>query len=348
MTEPAQAVARGPHHGLSADAVIGHVYWRSHFPDTNGDGIGDCRGGLRVLEHYRAMGCTAIWLAPFFESPGKDFGYDVSDFFTPDPKFGSMDDVRALTAEAHRLGMKVLFDIVPCHTSDQHPLFQQARSSRDNPYHDWYLWAEGRNGGNEPPTNAVSVFAPRTDDPAKAEGSAWTHNAQTGEWYNHTFLPEQPALNWRNPAVKKYVVDIANFWLGQGFDGFRWDAAPHGVMAQDFALRDEEMLPVIDADDDPYNWFDHTLTKNVLENGENLSAVFVGDVVSRVRETNPEAYCVAESVVFDNEELLPFQEQGVDVLDFRFATVAPDPREIAQVLRDASIGQAQAPADASV
>jgi alpha-glucosidase len=173
------------------EAVIYQIYPRS-FQDTNGDGIGDLEGVRRRLPYLKNLGVDAIWLSPFYKSPMKDFGYDVADYTEVDPIFGTLEDFKALLAEAHALGLRVLIDLVPNHTSDQHPWFLESRSSRDNPKRNWYVWADpGPDGG--PPNNWQSFFG----------GPAWTLDEGTGQYYLHQFLPEQPDLNWRNPEVRE-------------------------------------------------------------------------------------------------------------------------------------------------
>jgi alpha-glucosidase len=196
--------------------VIYQIYPRS-FADSDGDGTGDLRGITAHLDHLndgtpRSLGVDAIWLSPFFPSPGFDFGYDVSDYCAIDPLFGTMADFDALVAEAHRRGIRILLDLVLNHTSHLHPWFAESRSSRDNPKRDWYLWRDaGRLGA--PPNNWESVFG----------GKAWTWDPRTGQYYYHMVLEQQPDLNWRNPKVRRAVMDVFRFWLDRGVDGFRLD-----------------------------------------------------------------------------------------------------------------------------
>jgi alpha-glucosidase len=203
-------------------AVIYQIYPRS-FQDSNGDGIGDLPGITQRLDHVAALGVDAIWISPFFKSPMADYGYDVEDYRQVDPIFGSLEDLDVLLEHAHARGLKLLVDLVPCHTSDRHPWFQEARVSRDNHRADWYVFAEPRPDGT-PPNNWLSVFG----------GVAWTWEPRRRQYYLHSFLPAQPALNWHNPAVAEAVVGEAEFWLERGVDGFRIDAI-------DFALHDEEL-----------------------------------------------------------------------------------------------------------
>ncbi|GLV47627.1 oligo-1,6-glucosidase [Thermus sp. LT1-2-5] len=211
------------------EAVIYQVYPRS-FQDTNGDGIGDLEGVRRRLPYLKSLGVDAIWLSPFYKSPMKDFGYDVADYCDVDPIFGSLEDFDRLMAEAHALGIRVLIDLVPNHTSSEHPWFQESRASRNSPKRDWYVWADPAPGGG-PPNNWQSFFG----------GPAWTLDEGTGQYYLHQFLPEQPDLNWRNPEVREAIYEVMRFWLRRGVDGFRVDTL--WLLAEDLLLRDEPGSP---------------------------------------------------------------------------------------------------------
>jgi len=192
------------------------VYTRS-FKDKNGDGVGDLAGVVEKLDYLsQTLGVDAIWVAAIYPSPMADFGYDVSNYTDVLPLFGDLPDFDELIAQAHRRGLKVIVDYVPNHSSDQHPWFIESRSSRTNAKRDWYMWADSRSDGS-PPNNWVSVFG----------GPAWEWDKATGQYYMHTFLKEQPDLNWRCPALKEAMFDVARFWLGRGVDGFRIDCAHH-------------------------------------------------------------------------------------------------------------------------
>lgn len=198
-------------------AVFYQIYPRS-FSDSNGDGIGDIRGIINKLVHLndgtpQSLGIDAIWFSPFFVSPQKDFGYDVADYCNIDPSYGTMEDFDDLVKECHKREIKVMLDLVVNHTSDQHPWFQESRSSRDNPKRDWYIWRDGR--GKKPPNNWRSIFS----------GSAWEWDEVTGQWYLHSFLKEQADLNWANPEVWSAIHDVIRFWLDRGTDGYRLDVA---------------------------------------------------------------------------------------------------------------------------
>jgi alpha-glucosidase len=199
------------------DGPVYHIYPRS-FRDATGDGVGDLRGIIEKLDYLndgtdRSLGVKGIWLSPIYLSPGRDVGYDVADHLAIDPIFGDSDDFDELVAECRRRGIHVILDLVVNHTSDLHAWFLESRSSRDNPRRDWYVWREPGARGR-PPNNWRSFFG----------GSAWTYDDDTGEYYLHTFLPEQPDLNWHNPEVREAALDVVRHWLERGVSGFRLDA----------------------------------------------------------------------------------------------------------------------------
>ena len=205
-------------------AVVYQIYPRS-FADSNGDGVGDLEGIRRRLDHLAWLGVDALWLSPFYRSPMKDFGYDVSDYCDVDPVFGSLADFDRLLADAHARGLRVLVDWVPNHTSDQHPWFVEARASREAPRRDWYVWRDG--SPDRPPNNWRAAFT---------NGPAWTWDEPTRQWYLHLFLPEQPDLDWGNPAVVAAMHETLRFWLARGVDGFRIDVVH--LLGKDPALPD--------------------------------------------------------------------------------------------------------------
>jgi alpha-glucosidase len=209
--------------------VIYQIYPRSFF-DSDGDGVGDLPGVIARLDYVAALGVDAIWLCPFFTSPQRDFGYDVSDHMAVDPLFGTLDDFDRLLADAHARGLKVLIDQVWSHTSNRHAWFTQSRASRTGPKSDWYVWADPRPDGT-PPNNWLSVFG----------GSAWTWEPRRRQYYLHHFLSDQPALNFHNPEVVDALLDIGRFWLERGVDGFRLDAVDW--MMHDSRLRDNPPAP---------------------------------------------------------------------------------------------------------
>jgi alpha-glucosidase len=212
--------ARAWHRG----ALIYQVYPRS-FLDTNADGIGDLKGIVSSLDYIAALGVDAIWVCPFFTSPMKDFGYDISDYRGVDPMFGTLADFDALIAAAHERGLKVMIDQVWSHSSDQHPWFGESRGDGLSAKADWYVWADPKADGS-PPNNWLSVFG----------GPAWTWEPRRRQYYLHHFLPSQPQLNLRNPDVVAALLDIGRFWLDRGVDGFRLDAID--FMFHDPLLRD--------------------------------------------------------------------------------------------------------------
>ena len=205
------------------------IYPRS-FQDSDGDGVGDLKGITQRLDHLKWLGINAVWVSPIFPSPMADFGYDISDYCDIHPLFGTMDDFDKLLEEVHARDMKLILDLVPNHTSNEHPWFLESRSSKDNPKRDWYIWKDPAEDGSEP-NNWLSVFG----------GSAWEWDEKTGQYYYHAFLKEQPDLNWRNPEVQKAMFDVMRFWLDKGVDGFRVDVMWH--MIKDDQFRDNPPNP---------------------------------------------------------------------------------------------------------
>lgn len=192
-------------------AVIYQVYPRSYY-DTNGDGIGDLPGITSKLDYIASLGVDAIWISPFFKSPMKDFGYDISDYRDVDPIFGTMDDFRKLLDEAHARGLKIILDQVWSHTSEEHDWFKESRMNKTNAKADWYIWADCKPDGT-PPNNWLSIFG----------GPAWTWDTRRQQYYCHHFLSSQPALNLWNPEVREEILNTARYWLDMGVDGFRLD-----------------------------------------------------------------------------------------------------------------------------
>jgi alpha-glucosidase len=196
------------------EGAVGYEVYLPSFADADGDGYGDLAGLRGRLEHLAWLGVDIVWVSPFYPSPMRDHGYDVSDYTDVHPRFGTLGDFDALLAKAHDLGLRLIIDLVPNHTSSEHRWFREARSSRDSPYRDYYIWRDpGPDGG--PPNNWVSHFG----------GPAWTYDEATGQYWLHLFLPDQPDLNWRNPAVAEEFDDILRFWFERGVDGFRIDVA---------------------------------------------------------------------------------------------------------------------------
>ena len=238
--------------------VIYQIYPRS-YQDSNGDGIGDLPGITRRLDYVASLGVDAIWLSPFFKSPMKDFGYDVSDYRDVDPMFGTLDDFRALVARAHELGLKVMIDQVLSHTSDQHPWFVQSRQNRTNPRADWYVWADPKKDGT-PPNNWLAIFG----------GSAWQWDTRRKQYYLHNFLTSQPDLNLHNRKVQDALLADMKFWLDLGVDGFRLDTVNfyfHNRSLQDNparGLHKEDSTSMNPAN--PYTWQWHRYDKTQPEN----------------------------------------------------------------------------------
>ena len=232
QSKPASAPQADPSVEWWRGAAIYQIYPRS-FMDANGDGIGDLPGITHKLDHVASLAVDAIWISPFFKSPMKDFGYDVSDYRDVDPIFGTLADFDALVGRAHELGLKILIDQVYSHTSDEHPWFVESRASRDNAKADWYVWADPKPDGT-PPSNWQSVFG----------GPAWTWDARRGQYYLHNFLSCQPQLNGHNPDVQEALLGVARFWLDRGVDGFRIDALNFAM--HDPQLRDNPPAPPTD------------------------------------------------------------------------------------------------------
>lgn len=191
-------------------AVVYQVYPKS-FNDTTGSGVGDLAGITEKLDYLKELGITVIWLSPVYESPGDDNGYDISDYEQIDPAFGTMEDMEQLIGEAKKRGIYIVMDLVVNHTSDEHEWFEEAKSSRDNPYRDYYIWRDPVDGGV--PNDLQSTFG----------GSAWEYSEETGQYYLHLFSKKQPDLNWENPAMRQDVYQMMNFWLDKGIGGFRLD-----------------------------------------------------------------------------------------------------------------------------
>ncbi|MCC1492377.1 alpha-amylase family glycosyl hydrolase [Cognatishimia sp. F0-27] len=243
-------------------AVIYQIYPRS-YQDSNGDGIGDLLGIANRLPHIASLGVDAIWISPFFTSPMKDFGYDVSDYCDVDPMFGSLADFDALVTQAHGHGVRIMIDLVLSHTSDQHPWFVESRSSRDNPKADWYVWSDPKPDGT-PPNNWLSIFG----------GSAWQWDSRREQYYLHNFLTSQPDLNFHCPQVQDALLDVVRFWLDRGVDGFRLDTINFYIHDKELRsnpplppeLRDDSIAPRVN----PYNHQEHIYSKNQPENLEFL------------------------------------------------------------------------------
>lgn len=251
-----------------------HIYPRS-FQDSNNDGIGDLKGITSRLDYLSdVLGVDAIWMSPFFASPMKDFGYDVSNYYAIDPDYGTLDDFRELIDKAHAKGIKVMTDLVPCHTSDQHGWFVESRRSRDDPKRDFYIWRDpGPDGG--PPNNWLS----------QSGGKSWTYDEQTNQYYLHSFLSSQPDLNWDNPQVREEMKNVVRYWYNFGVDGMRVDAI-WGI-SKDPDLADDPKNPGFEGLADQFGYYIHNKCKygpdftnylrelaNVCEEFDNRQMIF--------------------------------------------------------------------------
>jgi glycosidase len=281
--------------------VVYQIYPRS-FKDTTGNGVGDLHGIIDRMEYLSdTLGIDAIWISPFYPSPMADFGYDVSDYCDVHPLFGDLATFDRLVAQAHEVGLKLIVDFVPNHSSDQHPWFIESRSSRDNPRRDWYVWRDAKADGS-PPNNWLSVFG----------GSAWELDGRTDQYYLHSFLKEQPDLNWRNPALKAAMSDNMRFWLEREVDGFRLDAVL--FMLKDPAERDnppnrggsQHMHKSLGAYESQVHLHD--------QGHEEVHRVF-RDMRALLDEYESPRMALAEMHVFDWGELRSYYGQDLDELN---------------------------------
>jgi alpha-glucosidase len=284
-------------------AVFYEIYPRS-FADSNNDGVGDLRGIASKLDYLKDLGVDAIWISPCFPSPQVDFGYDVSDYENIDPMYGTLADFDYLAKEAKKRNIHIILDFVVNHTSDQHKWFLESKSSRSNPYRDWYIWRDGK-GPGVPPNNWVSAFG----------GSAWKFDSTTDQWYYHFFYPEQPDLNWRNPAVKDAMFDVTRWWYERGVSGFRLDAVD--TLFEDPNLTDNPILrPGKNDFGDPF-----------LQNKYNTKLPEVHDVLRGLRQVANEydAVLIGETWTADVAELNQYYGKDNNELqlpmDFLFTMV---------------------------
>lgn len=254
-------------------AIFYQVYPLS-FKDSNNDGEGDIPGLISKLDYLKWLGVTAIWLSPVTLSPRRDYGYDVCDYKTIDPRFGTMEDFERLVTELHKRNMRIVTDFIINHTSHMHPWFIESKSSKNNPKRDWYIWKDPQTDGN-PPNNWRNI---------STGGPAWTLDPATNQYYFHQFLNEQPDLNWRNPEVRSAMRDIMEFWINKGVDGFRIDAIMHVI--EDNELRNEPLLPDFTRHEFNHNEYfemdhvytrDHPELKNVLSFLSDIAAAH-GDI----------------------------------------------------------------------
>lgn len=282
--------------------IIYHIYPRS-FMDHNGDGVGDLRGIINKLDYLSWLGVDAIWLSPVYPSPMADAGYDVANYIDIDPLFGSLDDMDELIAEAHQRNLRVILDYVPNHTSHQHAWFRESRMSHDSPKRDWYIWRDPAPEGGVP-NNWLTRFGGHP---------AWTWDEPTQQYYYHTFLPEQPELNWRSPELQQAMFDVLRFWCERGSDGFRIDVI-HRII-KDAQLRDNPPNPRWKPGMDPYQQRLERYTRNQPE---------VHDVIRMMRatvEAYPERILVGE-VNVAVEELMTYYGAGDELhLPFNFQII---------------------------
>ncbi len=287
-------------------AVIYQVYPRS-FMDSNGDGAGDLAGITSRLDYLAdTLGIDAVWLSPFYPSPMADFGYDVMDYKGVDPIFGNLADFDVLVRQIHQRDLKIIVDFVPNHTSDRHPWFVEARASRNSSKRDWYIWAEGRADGSLP-NNWLSIFG----------GPAWEWDALSGQYYLHSFLREQPDLNWRNPQLKAAMLDVLRTWLERGVDGFRIDVA-HYIMKDPF-LRDNPVKPAA-TQSLHKSLGEYDLQEHIYDNGHpDLHAVY-----KEIRKlldgysTHQPRFSVGEVHIFDWKKWARYYGANLDELHMPF------------------------------
>lgn len=237
-------------HRWQEGAIVYHIYPRS-FKDTNDDGVGDIKGVTSRLDYLQELGVNAIWVSPFYPSPMADFGYDIADYFDVDPIFGRLEDFKELLAEAHKRDIKLIADLVPNHTSDEHPWFNASRQSRDNEYSNWYVWRDPK-----PESEPHNPLPPNNWLDALTGGSAWEWVEERKQFYLHSFDVRQPDLNWANRKVHTAIQNIMRYWLDMGVDGFRVDAVYW--MGKDTLLRDDSInIEYIDGQDPPYEALSH-------------------------------------------------------------------------------------------
>lgn len=293
------------------EIVAYQVYPRS-FYDSNGDGIGDLPGLIEKLDYLKELGIDLIWVCPIFDSPNDDNGYDIRDYKAILDEFGTMEDCDRLIEEVHKRDMKIIFDLVVNHTSDEHEWFIESRSSRDNPYRDYYIWHEGDEEGNRP-NNWESIFS----------GSVWEYDEQTEEYYMHVFSKKQPDLNWENPAVRQDVYSLINWWLDKGIDGFRVDAISHIKKREGFPDMpnplNKDVVPSYDGHMNQPG-IDKFLTELAAETFNNYDIMTVGEA-NGVSIKDAEQWVGEESgyfdMIFQFEALGLWGERDGEVFDLR-------------------------------
>ncbi len=311
--------------------VVYQIYPRS-FADGNGDGIGDLPGVVHKLDYLAELGVETLWLSPFYSSPQADFGYDIRDYRTIAPEYGTMDDFDRLVEEAHRRDLRIVLDLVLNHTSDQHPWFRESRSSRDNPKRDWYVWRDGaRPGGAAPPNNWFNMIG----------GRGWHYDPATEQWYWAQFLPFQPDLNYRNPEVRAEMLDVLRFWMGKGVDGFRLDIV--NALFEDAEFRDNpfawKLLPSAEDPGMLFRGTAHTLNhpdtlefmrelRRVVDDFDDRDRFLVGEVIAPLEQAR--AFCGDKAdglhLIFLFDSLTaPLSAASVRTLIERYERLFPDP-----------------------
>jgi alpha-glucosidase len=298
------------------DGVLYQIYPRS-FADSDGDGVGDLRGIIGRLDHLSWLGIDGIWLNPTMPSPNRDWGYDVADYCAVDPALGTLEDLDALIAAAAERGIRILLDLVPNHTSDQHAWFQDALTGRDARHRDFYVWADPKPDGS-PPNNWISNFG----------GPAWTLDEASGQCYLHNFLPEQPDLNWWNEEVREAFDDVLRFWYARGIAGFRIDVC-HAIV-NDRELRDD---PLPGPGDHPL------IRERERKQVYSMNRPELHDVLRRWRgisdDQDPPRMLVGETYVLDLDSLMPFYGEGDELnlaFNFLFVHAAFDAAELRAVV----------------
>jgi len=302
------------------DLVIYQIYPRS-FKDSTGDGVGDLRGIIEKLDYLQELGVNAIWFSPFFKSPQGDHGYDVSDYYDISPEYGTIADFHELIKEIHARDIKMILDLPLNHTSIEHPWFKESASSKDNPKRDWYIWRDGKKPGGEAPTNNWKAIP---------GGSAWRYFENTDQWVYFHFLPFQPDLNYRNPAVKEAMFNVLRFWLDKGVDGFRLDIL-HAIYEDEQLMDDSFSWAVLPSDRTTASLF--TAHKHDLNLPETYD--FAMELREIVDEYKPERFLLGE--VFGSiEELQKYygpENNGLHlVFLFEFTSTSFKPDKYAEII----------------
>ncbi len=279
------------------EAIVYQIYPRS-FKDNDGDGVGDLQGITSKLDYIKSLGVDAVWLNPIYKSPNDDGGYDISDYYSIQPEFGTMEDFEVLLEGLHARGLKLIMDLVLNHSSDEHPWFVESRKSKSNPYRDFYFWKKGKVSG--PPNNWPSFFG----------GSAWALDEITGEYYLHLFSKKQPDLNWENPMLRKEIHKLMKFWLAKGVDGLRLDVIS--------AISKQISFPDTNTSD-----FNETI-RNYYSNGPRIKE-FIKEVKDNVIQYFPNVMTVGEGPGITSQNALDYldQENGLNMI-FHFGHMFMD------------------------